>query len=57
LGRGAFGKVNLCLHIALGRLVAIKTFNKSKLKSENSRKKIFHESNILKNLRHDNIVK
>jgi len=57
LGRGAFGKVNLGLHIITGRLVAIKTFNKSKMKSENSRKKIFQESSILKNLRNNSITK
>ena len=28
IGHGAFGKVNLALHIASGRLVAIKTFAK-----------------------------
>ena len=28
LGRGAFGKVNLGLHILSGRLIAIKSFNK-----------------------------
>ena len=28
IGRGAFGKVNLGLHILSGRLVAIKSFNK-----------------------------
>ena len=28
IGHGAFGKVNIALHIANGRLVAIKTFNK-----------------------------
>jgi serine/threonine protein kinase len=57
LGRGAFGKVNLALHSLTGRLVAIKSFNKSKLTSDNAKKKIHHETNILKNLKHNSIVK
>jgi serine/threonine protein kinase len=57
LGRGAFGKVNLGLHILSGRLVAIKSFNK-KAFSENSKKKIYYEFNLLKNLKNsDSIVK
>lgn len=57
LGRGAFGKVNLGLHIASGRLVAVKSFNKNRLASENAKKKIFHETNLMKNLKHNSIVK
>jgi len=33
LGKGAFGKVNLALHLASGRLVAIKSFNKNRNRS------------------------
>ena len=51
LGKGAFGKVNLALHICSGRLVAIKSFNKSKLKKKNDKKKIKHEIDILSKLR------
>jgi hypothetical protein len=50
LGKGAFGKVNLALHICSGRLVAIKSFNKSKLK-KHDRKKIKHEIDILTRLK------
>jgi serine/threonine protein kinase len=57
LGRGAFGKVNLGLHIASGRLVAVKSFNKNRLASENAKKKIYHETNLMKNLKHNSIVK
>jgi hypothetical protein len=39
IGKGAFGKVNLGLHILSGKIVAIKSFNKKKLKDENSKKK------------------
>lgn len=57
LGRGAFGKVNLGLHILTGRLVAIKSFNKSVLQNEKSKRKILHEVNIMKNLKQMNVVK
>lgn len=52
VGRGAFGKVNLALHVCSGRLVAIKSFNKKNLKSKHSKAKIKHEIDILKKLRH-----
>jgi serine/threonine protein kinase len=52
IGRGAFGKVNLSLHVCSGRLVAIKSFEKKNLKSKHAKTKIMHEINILKKLRH-----
>ena len=51
LGKGAFGKVNLALHIASGKLVAIKSFDKKKLSKENSLKKIKNEIEVLKKLK------
>lgn len=57
LGRGAFGKVNLGLHVLTGRLVAIKSFNKSALPNERSKKKILHEVKLLQKLRLNSIVK
>ena len=51
IGKGAFGKVNLALHVCSGRLVAIKSFNKKKLKSKHAKSKIKHEIEILKKLR------
>ena len=57
LGKGAFGKVNLCLHTLSGRLVAIKSFNKELMQSENSKKKILYETKLMKNLKHISIVK
>ena len=57
IGRGAFGKVNLGLHVLTGRIVAIKSFNKKKLKNQESINKIYHEINLMKNLRHNSIVK
>ena len=52
IGHGAFGKVNLALHVASGRLVAIKTFSKKHLKNKHAKQKIKHEINILSHLRH-----
>ena len=41
--RGEFVKVNLGLNTLTGRAVAIKSFNKEKIKNEISKKKIFYE--------------
>ena len=57
IGQGAFGKVNLGLHILTGRIVAIKSFNKKKLKSERAKNKIYHEINLMKHLHHSSVVK
>ena len=57
IGRGAFGKVNLALHVLTGRIVAIKSFNKKNLKKKESINKIYNEINLMKTLRHNSIVK
>ena len=58
LGKGAYGKVNLCLHALTGRLVAIKSINKSKITKERQRQKIKLETLIMKTLSEsNNIVK
>ena len=58
LGKGAFGKVNLSLHVLTGRLVAIKSINKSKLMNEKQRRKIMLETTIMKTLsKSNNVVK
>ena len=58
LGKGAFGKVNLSLHVLTGRLVAIKSINKSKLTNEKQRRKIMLETTIMKTLsKSNNVVK
>ena len=58
LGKGAFGKVNLALHVLTGRLVAIKSINKTKLLNERQRRKIQIETSIMKTLsKSNNIVK
>ena len=58
LGKGAFGKVNLSLNVLTGRLVAIKSINKTKLNNEKQKRKIMLEMNIMKTLsKNNNIVK
>ena len=57
LGKGAFGKVNLSLHVLTGRLVAIKSINKL-LFDEKQKEKIKLETSIMKLLsKSNNIVK
>ena len=58
LGKGAFGKVNLSLHILTGRLVAIKSINKGKITTDRQKQKIKLETSIMKRLsKSNNIVK
>ena len=52
IGHGAFGKVNLALHIASGRLVAMKTFIKKELKYKEAKEKIKNEIEVLSKLKH-----
>ena len=51
IGRGAFGKVNLALHILSGHLVAIKSFNKKKNNFPINR--IKYEIKIMQKLRNN----
>ena len=56
IGHGAFGKVNIALHVLSGHIVAIKSFNKYKKSFPINR--IYYEIKILKQLRnHKNIIK
>ena len=58
LGKGAFGKVNLAIHKLSQKMVALKSINKNYLSEEKQmKKKIMHEVNIIKVLRHRHIVK
>ena len=52
IGHGAFGKVNLCLHIASGHLVAMKTFVKKDLKYKETKEKLRNEVEVLSKLHH-----
>ena len=56
IGHGAFGKVNIALHVLSGHIVAIKSFNK--IKKTFPINKILYEIKLLKKLRnHKNIIK
>ena len=57
IGKGAFGKVTLGVHKLTGKHVAIKTFEKSYMKDDFSRKKVFQEVYILKKIHHSNIIR
>ena len=52
IGHGAFGQVNLALHIGSGRLVAIKIFAKKNLKNTRAKEKIMTEIETLSNFHH-----
>ena len=56
IGHGAFGKLNIALHVLSGQIVSIKSFNKKK--NIFSINKIKNEVKIMSKLRkHNNIIK
>lgn len=57
MGKGAFGKVNLAIHLLSQKFVALKSINKQFLSEEASKKKVMQEFNILRRTRHRNIVR
>eukprot|EP00826_Nyctotherus_ovalis_P063961 TRINITY_DN9376_c0_g6_i2.p1 TRINITY_DN9376_c0_g6~~TRINITY_DN9376_c0_g6_i2.p1 ORF type:complete len:698 (-),score=145.22 TRINITY_DN9376_c0_g6_i2:236-2329(-) len=57
LGKGAFGKVNLGMHKLSGKLVAIKSIQKSVLVNKESQRKVKQEFSVLRGLRHPNVVR
>ena len=57
LGEGSFGKVYSALSILNDKDVAIKCFDKGKIKSESAKTKIFNEVLMLKTLDHPNVIK
>jgi 5'-AMP-activated protein kinase catalytic alpha subunit len=56
LGEGAFGKVKVATHIHTGEKVAIKILDKTKMENEEDIERVQKEINILKKLRHKNII-
>ncbi|CAH8828571.1 unnamed protein product [Trichobilharzia szidati] len=56
IGKGIFSSVKLARHTITGIFVAIKIIDKSCLSPENL-KKVYRESDILKELHHSNVVK
>ena len=60
IGQGGFAKVNLGLNVLTGRVVAIKSFNKTiktKYGDNLNMDKILHEINLMRKLNHPNITK
>jgi len=57
IGKGAFGKVTLGIHKLTGKQVAIKTIEKSYMKDDFSKKKVFQEVYLLKKIRHSNVIR
>lgn len=57
IGKGAFGKVILGIHILTGKYVAIKAIDKKYMRDKFSRQKVFQEVYILKKVRHANVVR
>ena len=57
IGEGMFGKVKLAIHLITKEKVAIKIFDKSKIKSSRDAQYIEREISILKRLNHYNTIK
>ena len=57
IGKGAFGKVTLGIHKLTGKYVAIKTIDKSYMRDEYSKRKVFQEVYILKKIRHSCVIR
>ena len=60
IGQGGFAKVNLGLNVLTGRVVAIKSFNKTKKTKYGDNlnmDKILYEINLMRKLNHPNITK
>lgn len=57
IGKGAFGKVTLGIHKLTGKQVAIKTIEKSYMKDEFSKRKVFQEVYLLKKIKHSNVIR
>jgi serine/threonine protein kinase len=57
IGKGGFGKVNLALHRLTRKLVAIKSIKITQMEDENEKKKLVHEIEILKKLKHESHIK
>ena len=57
IGEGMFGKVKLAIHLITKEKVAIKIFDKGKIKSSKEAEYIEREISILKKLNHYNTIK
>lgn len=57
IGQGTYGRVHKAVHKLSGREVAIKTFEKTSIRSAVAMQKIFYEAGVLAKLSHPNIIK
>jgi len=56
IGKGAFGKVHLGIHLLTGKYVAIKCINKEIMNNKETKEKIKREVHILQQLKHDSVI-
>ena len=56
LGKGSFGKVKEALHVISGEKIAIKILEKDKIQKEDDLLRIRREIDILRRVRHANII-
>jgi len=56
LGQGTFGKVRIGTHTITNEQVAIKILEKDKIKDKSDVERVTREINILKKVRHPNVI-
>lgn len=56
IGKGAFGKVQLGVHMITGEKVAVKVLDKEKIVSEVDRKRVNQEIAIMRSVKHSSII-
>lgn len=56
LGQGTFGKVRVGTHTITGEKVAIKILEKDRIESKSDVERVTREINILKKVRHPNVI-
>lgn len=57
LGEGAFGKVKLAVHKLSGEKVAVKIFEKFKIRDDSARRRVIKEIRNLQRIQHPSIIK
>ena len=56
MGQGTFGKVRIGTHTITNEMVAIKILEKDKIKDKADVERVTREINILKKVRHPNVI-
>jgi len=57
VGKGSFGKVNLCLHKLTGKLLAMKSLPIQYLSTKGNKDKFYNEIEMLRMLKHKNVIR